>query len=296
MPLVTYTYIGLCILIFLVDTATRYLGLGNSQTGYLSLLGMRSNPLITLGQVWRLVTPMFLHGGISHLFMNCFALYVWGRYAEAFYGKSRYIAILLLSGITGCVAGYALSSYNALGASGAIFGIFGAFLAFRKSHKQLYNTVFGVQILVYVLFNLVTGFMSQGVDNLGHLGGLAGGYLAGCTLGMVWEKHYTPREIAAWCICTLVLGGLLVCFLSRVLLIQGSSGWMVIFTLEANVCGLLFSVLGVLFSAYISFLLLSALTGHRLKGWQIASGFGYLLLTSAGILAGYIQNYHFLLQ
>ena len=113
-PWVTYAYIALCILIYLADTVTQWLGWGGANTGYLSLMGMRINALITMGQWWRLITPMFLHGSIMHLLMNCFALYVWGRYAETFYGKGRYALILLLSGFTGCVAGYAFSTYNAL--------------------------------------------------------------------------------------------------------------------------------------------------------------------------------------
>jgi rhomboid protease GluP len=140
---------------------------------------------------------MFLHGSIPHLLLNCMALYIWGRYVEALYGRAKYAAILLLAGFSGCALGYAFSQSNSLGASGAIFGMFGAILAFRKYDKRLFNFIFGMQIILFIGLNLALGFMQSNIDVLGHVGGLVGGYLASRFLGMMIEKRMTPSRALA---------------------------------------------------------------------------------------------------
>lgn len=191
-PVVTWGFILLCIVVYVADGISSLMIRGTFDLGVLALYGMRNNAYITAGQWWRLITPVFLHGSPSHLLFNCLALYIWGRYVEALYGRGKYAAILLLAGFSGCVLGYAFSDNNSLGASGAIFGIFGAIIAFRKYDKRLFNFIFGVQTLIFVGINLAMGFMQPYVDILGHIGGLAGGFLAGRFLGMLIEKEMTP--------------------------------------------------------------------------------------------------------
>lgn len=295
-PIVTYVYIALCAVVFLADSLTAILGYGSGNTGYLSVMGMRINPLITMGQWWRLVTPMFLHGGFPHILMNCYALYVWGRYAETFYGKIRFISILLVSGIMGCAAGYAFSSYNALGASGAVFGIFGAFLAFGKSHKQMYDRIFGMQIIVYVLFNLASGFLTEGIDNLGHIGGLVGGYLSGLALGMVWENRFTPAQCLICGVCSAVLGGVLAYFAGYVLVVPGDEGLTWMLTDYRNVFGVLLSFASVILSAFLCRLIMGFLLRHRMQWYQILAGPVCALLILILLFCGYVNNFHYLLS
>ena len=75
-----------------------------------------------------------------------------------------------------------------MGASGALFGIFGALLYFRTRHKQVFDRVFGMQVLVFIGLNLIIGFMGSGVDNFGHIGGLIGGFLTAYCTGLYHEK------------------------------------------------------------------------------------------------------------
>lgn len=196
-PVMTYVLIGLCVVIYLADRLTALSLLGKWDYGLLSYWGMRMNDRISAGEWWRLITPMFLHGSLLHLGMNCLALYIWGRYVERLYGAWRYGVLLLAAGFMGNVMGYAFSSYDALGISGAVFGIFGLLLALWKENRKVFNALFGVQVFIYAGANLVMGFMNTGIDNWGHIGGLLGGFLAGLVIGFPWTKKETVKQVAA---------------------------------------------------------------------------------------------------
>src|SRR5687768_333252 len=89
--LFTYVLLGLNILVFVVDT---YL-----LENFLTYLGFKENTLIRSGEYWRLVTPIFLHGGLTHLFFNSYSLWMLGPSVERSYGRLRFLGIYFLSGI-----------------------------------------------------------------------------------------------------------------------------------------------------------------------------------------------------
>lgn len=185
-PVWTYSFCIVCVAVFLVDALSAWLLYGLQAPYYNGLLtqwGMRLNSAIAQGQYWRLVTPMFLHGGVLHLLMNCLGLLIWGPMAEYFFTGKKYGLILLGSSFMACVAGFAFSRAAAVGASGAIFGLFGAFLSIRSQNRAFFDRFFGASILVYIAISLGMGFLQGSVDNWGHLGGLAGGYLLGIVQG-----------------------------------------------------------------------------------------------------------------
>ena len=89
-----------------------------------------SEPLLQGKQLWRCVTPMFLHGGVPHLLTNIYSLQAVGNDVERYFGPGRYLLTYLVSGV---VANYvsAIKTPNpSLGASGAVFGIVGAYYVF----------------------------------------------------------------------------------------------------------------------------------------------------------------------
>lgn len=154
--------------------------------------GMNVNYYVSNGQLWRIVTSIFLHGGFMHVFFNMFSLFLFGPEMEKIAGKARFITIYLLSGIFGNVATYFIKelNYATLGASGAIFGIFGAFLALvyytRRTMPQLKQV-----ILPIVVISLIMTFLQPNVNVTGHLGGLATGFI----LGLV---YFSPKNIIRW--------------------------------------------------------------------------------------------------
>src|SRR5690606_2201197 len=88
----------------------------------LVLMGAKVNEYIAQGEVWRLFTAIFLHGGVVHVMFNLYALYALGPLLEGYTGHTRFLTIFLVSGLYGSLFSYALSGPVSVGASGAIFG------------------------------------------------------------------------------------------------------------------------------------------------------------------------------
>ncbi|MBM7651628.1 rhomboid family protein [Neobacillus cucumis] len=173
-PVFTYVFIIIQLLVFL------WLELkgGSTNTSTLIKYGAKENALIYEGEWWRFITPVFLHIGFLHLAMNSLALYYLGTTVERIFGKARFTFIYLFAGFTGVIASFLFSPNLSAGASGAIFGCFGALLYFGAMFPKLFFRTMGWNIIVVLGINLVFGFSASGIDNAGHLGGLAGGFLA----------------------------------------------------------------------------------------------------------------------
>ena len=147
-------------------------------------MGALYGPLVVLkGEWWRLFTAMFLHGGMTHILMNMFSLYLIGRGAEMYFEKKAYVLIYLFSGLLGGLASlYMHSNSVGIGASGAIFGVFGAlagfFLAHRNKiaeHSKEFMKDFGMVLGI----NLVLGLSIPSIDVSAHIGGLVVGLIGG---------------------------------------------------------------------------------------------------------------------
>jgi rhomboid protease GluP len=184
-PVVTWTIIGINLLVWLAMTAAG----GSTTPQVLLRFGAKVNSRIIAGQVWRLVTPIFIHIGIVHLAFNTYAVYVFGTQIERTFGSMRYAAIYLLSGIAGVLGSFAFSPHPSAGASGAIFGLIGTEAAFfyryrrafgQSGQQRLYN------ILIVIGYNLAFTFAASNIDVWGHLGGL----LAGTVLGWWLMPQY----------------------------------------------------------------------------------------------------------
>lgn len=137
------------------------------------------------GEVYRLVTSAFLHGGIVHLLLNMYALYLFGPQLEAALGRARFIALYFLSALGGSALSYAFAVPNqpSLGASGAVFGLLGAYLVVSRKLRRDTTSV-----LVLLAINFAYGFLVPRIDWRAHVGGLVAGALV--ALAMV----YAPRE------------------------------------------------------------------------------------------------------
>ncbi len=143
------------------------------------------------GELWRLFTSMFLHGSLMHLAINMYSLYSVGSMVEILCGRKKYLAIYLLCGLAGSAASVIFNAMRkypgiSIGASGAIFAIYGFFLMLMWLRKDLIHPSARRQILqsgaFFIAINLFLGFMSSGIDNAAHLGGLVSGVFAGLLL------------------------------------------------------------------------------------------------------------------
>jgi membrane associated rhomboid family serine protease len=153
----------------------------------LLMFGAKVNTEIAAGQWYRLVSPMFLHASASHLLVNAFSLYSMGPSVESWFGRGRFLALYLFSGVSGNLLSFLCTPTPSVGASGAIFGLVGATAVLLARHRRILGprSGKGLNSLAYItLVNFGMG-MSPGtrIDNFGHLGGLLGGvifaYLAG---------------------------------------------------------------------------------------------------------------------
>ena len=183
-PYVTYFMIASCVLVYLIQMATRTPGGGD----LLSNWGAKVNSAIIAGQYWRLITPMWLHGSLLHIAFNMYALYIFGANLERPYGHGRFLALYMVSGFAGNVISFMMSSRASLGSSTAIFGLIAAQGVFLYQNRKLIRNAQGMLIntLTIAGINLVLG-LSPGIDNWGHLGGLLGGLAFAWSAGPLWD-------------------------------------------------------------------------------------------------------------
>jgi membrane associated rhomboid family serine protease len=155
----------------------------------LSLDGLRH------GYVWQLLTYQFLHGGLFHIFFNCWALFVFGREVESMLGKTRFLILYFSSGIVGglfqALVELAWPNYffgSTVGASAGVFGVVSAF-AMLFPDRQLTMLLFlilpvNLRARSLLIVNLVltalgisfpNTFLGGNVAHAAHLGGILTG-------------------------------------------------------------------------------------------------------------------------
>ncbi len=149
----------------------------------------------SFSELYRLIISMFLHVGIIHLLFNMYALYIIGPQLESFFGKGKYLAIYLGSGIIGNLMAMLFQGNNivSVGASGAIFGLLGALLYFGYHYRVYLGTVIKSQIIPLIIFNILVGMMLPGISMPAHLGGLFGGYLVAKLVGVKYKSTTMDR-------------------------------------------------------------------------------------------------------
>ncbi len=183
-PVVTYTLIIINILVFI---AMYIFGKGSEDNLTLVLFGANYPALVRAGDYYRLITSAFLHSGLLHLIFNNYALYVIGSQLESFLGKVKFLIIYLVSAICGSLMSMLFSNGISVGASGAIFGLLGSLLYFGYNYRVYLGTVLKSQIIPLIVLNLVIGFITPGIDNAAHIGGLLGGLGMTMALGIKYK-------------------------------------------------------------------------------------------------------------
>ena len=151
----------------------------------LTAAGANFGPAIRAGEYWRLVTSMFLHGGLLHLALNGWALFQLGSLLELLMGPRRMLLVYFVTGIAGSLASATFTQKPSVGASGAIFGLLGALIAFllrRRGALTPQGKSILMQLVGWAVINVVFGFSEPGIDNSAHLGGGAAGLLFGFAL------------------------------------------------------------------------------------------------------------------
>ena len=193
----TFSLIGITLVIYIAQEVSVLL----FGFDLVISLGAKINDAIYAGEVWRFITPIFVHAGIWHIFINMYSLYALGPTLEGFFGTPRMLVIYFFSGIISVSFSLAFSSSASVGASGAIFGLLGSLGAFLFIHRDsLGHTgrAYLRQIVVVALLNLALG-LAPNIDNWGHLGGLIAGIALTWFLGpryeVTWIRSDEPTKL-----------------------------------------------------------------------------------------------------
>ncbi|HXG67032.1 MAG TPA: rhomboid family intramembrane serine protease [Blastocatellia bacterium] len=151
-------------------------------------------PGVAKGQLWRLVTPIFLHIGIIHLLFNSIALYQIGPQVEETFGSQKFILIYLVTGVVGFIASYPFN-LNGAGASGAIFGLIGLLAVYGWRMRSTAGRALMRSMLIWAAIGFIYG-MAIGANNAAHAGGMIAGAALGCFL--TDESPARGRATHAW--------------------------------------------------------------------------------------------------
>jgi rhomboid protease GluP len=196
---VTRALIGVNVAFFILELATGgKLGFDLSSAFSSRLVawgGLWPLKIAILSEYYRLITSMFLHGGLLHIGLNMYVLWILGSVEEPTFGPARFAAIYFISGLVAAATSYWLGPVSELGvgASGAIFGLLGAWVAFAFRRR---DTAFGAAqlrwALLWIGINLFIGFRFSGIDNFAHMGGLVGGVAAGAAVEGAGPPNVRP--------------------------------------------------------------------------------------------------------
>lgn len=217
LPLIVKNLIIINALVFLAQNVLTAQTIGFSINDTLALHAWQS----VFFKPWQLLTHMFMHGDIGHLFSNMFALWMFGSILENLWGPKRFLTFYLICGLGAALCHltvlyfemqpviekfnqlsyeeqqyliknpeYVLNGIT-LGASGAVFGCLAAFgYLFPNTYIYIYF-LFPLKakwfVLIYAFFELYNGIKNSAGDNVAHFAHL-GGALFGILLVITWNK------------------------------------------------------------------------------------------------------------
>lgn len=141
-------------------------------------------------QLWRLVTPIFIHIGWEHFFFNALTLYFVGQIAEQIWGHHKFLALYVLSGIVGNIFTlFFTPNVIAAGASTSLFGVFAAIMVAGYFGRNPYLKELGRNYQALIIVNLIFNLFTPSIGIAGHIGGLVGGVLCAIFLPTLVEKN-----------------------------------------------------------------------------------------------------------
>ncbi len=182
-PYVTYALIAINVIIFVISLA--------DFENIINAYGFKPSEFVLI----TILTSMFLHGGIGHIFGNMWYLFMFGDNVEDRLGKVKYIGFYMLAGLAATLTHYITnigSSIPAIGASGAISGVLGAYIVFFPHVRVHVASYFiGGTIPAYVMLGL--WFLMQFFGVFAGAGGIAffahiGGFIFGAAVAWIYMQ------------------------------------------------------------------------------------------------------------
>ncbi|XP_072979260.1 RHOMBOID-like protein 2 [Typha angustifolia] len=155
--------------------------LGPSSATLLKMGALEAMRVVHEQQSWRLITCIWLHAGVIHIFANMLSLLLIGIRLEQEFGFVRIGILYIISGLGGTLlSALSMQSSISVGASGALFGLLGSMLSELITNWTIYENKFAalLTLVVIIAINLAVGILPH-VDNFAHVGGFITGFLLG---------------------------------------------------------------------------------------------------------------------
>ena len=215
--LIIQTCVALYVISLLLD-----IGAVLHPSGVFSLLGPSTRALYQIGMTggaawssgfyWTLLTAIFLHGGLLHIFFNLLWVRQLMPQVEEFYGSARAFIIFMVSGVAGFLLSNLLVNTPTIGASGSVFGLIAAAIVYGRRHGGTWGQVMVRQLWQTAILVFVMGFVLSGVNNWAHLGGFVGGYAIAELLARARPREGRAAVLVAGGLALATLGGFIASF------------------------------------------------------------------------------------
>lgn len=221
--LVTLVLIAINVIVFAVEAVLAGFRV-SIPTMVLVDMGAMYAPLIQSPiDLYRFITPMFLHVDLMHLAFNMVALYSVGEVLERVLGRGSFILLYFIGGITGNAISYAASVFLpgqavvSAGASTSVFALFVAVALLGLLHKgnRRYFSQYSKSMLSIIAINVVYTFLVPSISISGHLGGALGGLIA---MFMIPSKNLRVNNVVRVIVAVVWAGALVGLLVSQGLL------------------------------------------------------------------------------
>lgn len=194
LPFISGMLVAVNVIVFMICTFTGDLLYNMGELGVGHILVEK--------EYIRILSAMFLHSDIHHIFNNMVILFFLGAMIEKEIGHFRYAAIYFLSGVSGNLLSLTVRVLNndpavSIGASGAVFGMDGVLLALVLFSGRRIDNVTIPRVFLMIAYSLYSGFVGVNVDNAAHIGGLLTGFLLGI-LVCILDKHKNKDGSERW--------------------------------------------------------------------------------------------------
>ncbi|MBP3040194.1 rhomboid family intramembrane serine protease [Bacillaceae bacterium Marseille-Q3522] len=139
------------------------------------------NIYIREGEIWRLLTPIFLHNNFMHMLFNSFSIVLFAPSLERMLGKWRFLLVYIGTGIFANLATLLLkpATYVHVGSSGAIFGLFGFYLSILLLRKYVISRNNSQFLVMIIAISFIMTFLQPNINVTAHFFGLISGFLFG---------------------------------------------------------------------------------------------------------------------
>ncbi len=185
-------------------------------------LGMTGGAAWKLHFWWTLLTAIYLHGSLLHIFFNMMVTRQVAPAVTSAFGPARTFVIWTVAGGVGFLVSNLVTASPSVGASGSVFGLFAALIVYGR---RVHHSMLTQQIWQWVIINFVIGFFLSNVNVVAHFGGFAGGWVAAEAMRLDQERRESLAvQLLAGAMILATLAGFALSFFKVTTMLGGGGG------------------------------------------------------------------------